>query len=511
MAQQFFIDLFTAWFCDCLRPRADRADDDDVHRPLSPTYSSPTDSDTRSYRSVTDSGGNSESGGPESDYASKAGWLRIDGFLADHEPFEEYTQRRFHPVHLGDLLGADDRYRVVHKLGWGSFGTVWLCRDILVGRYVAVKIVASNFIEDESLEKCIPRADFLVATLDTFWLDGPNGKHRCLVFPLLGPPLSPRMWWKLDQGDVGRSLRSYSRQAVEAMKVLHQHNICHADFRPLNILLRMKNLDHLSEEELYSLFGRPATAHVSTTNGTVLPDFIPQQLVDPVDFTSDGFDHKYLADEICVIDFQSSFKMNEAPDWWALPTSYCPPEWFIRNFRRNATEWQDDGQTHEDSGVSNAQPTKSEPINGIATDLWALGCTLYEIRTQASLFDWMEDESQQISDMARFLGQTPPKELFDAWDAWDLQGREEYFKDDGTATDGMKNEDNASVLEDMIARPLKIFLLDKNGRRYERKSEITREEAALFADLLKKIMHYDPNQRLALDDILDHEWFRFSE
>ena len=33
-----------------------------------------------------------------------------------------------HPVHLGDVLG--DRYRVIRKLGYGSFSTAWLAVDL---------------------------------------------------------------------------------------------------------------------------------------------------------------------------------------------------------------------------------------------------------------------------------------------------------------------------------------------------------------------------------------------
>ncbi len=38
----------------------------------------------------------------------------------------------------------------------------------------------------------------------------------------------------------------------------------YADFRPANILVRLTNLDHLSEAELLNLLADPTTAHVRT-------------------------------------------------------------------------------------------------------------------------------------------------------------------------------------------------------------------------------------------------------
>lgn len=44
------------------------------------------------------------------------------------EWIEEYRPGNFHPIHFGDLLD-DGRYRVIRKLGYGSYSTVWLARD----------------------------------------------------------------------------------------------------------------------------------------------------------------------------------------------------------------------------------------------------------------------------------------------------------------------------------------------------------------------------------------------
>jgi hypothetical protein len=62
--------------------------------------------------------------------------------LEECEDLENYEPDGFHPVHLGDVFGG--RYRVVHKLGFGGFSTVWLARDALKNCWVALKIVAAR-------------------------------------------------------------------------------------------------------------------------------------------------------------------------------------------------------------------------------------------------------------------------------------------------------------------------------------------------------------------------------
>ena len=41
---------------------------------------------------------------------------------------ELYRPGGFHPIHIGDTL-HEGRYRVIRKLGYGSFSTVWLAVD----------------------------------------------------------------------------------------------------------------------------------------------------------------------------------------------------------------------------------------------------------------------------------------------------------------------------------------------------------------------------------------------
>lgn len=46
----------------------------------------------------------------------------------DAEPLHRYRRGGYHPIRLGDRL-KDGRYRIMHKLGWGGYSTVWAARD----------------------------------------------------------------------------------------------------------------------------------------------------------------------------------------------------------------------------------------------------------------------------------------------------------------------------------------------------------------------------------------------
>lgn len=49
------------------------------------------------------------------------------------EGTDSYRVGGLHPVYVGDVY--NDRYRVLNKIGYGSYSTVWLVRD-LTAEYV---------------------------------------------------------------------------------------------------------------------------------------------------------------------------------------------------------------------------------------------------------------------------------------------------------------------------------------------------------------------------------------
>lgn len=60
----------------------------------------------------------------------------------DVESVYGYRKGGFHPVHIDDV--PHNRHQVLHKLGHGSYGTVWLSEDLTSGRFVSVKILPAN-------------------------------------------------------------------------------------------------------------------------------------------------------------------------------------------------------------------------------------------------------------------------------------------------------------------------------------------------------------------------------
>lgn len=67
----------------------------------------------------------------------------------DAEPLHRYRKGGYHPISLGDIL-KDGRYRILHKLGWGGYSTVWAVRDhrfrltLPLGRREADKVPEKN-------------------------------------------------------------------------------------------------------------------------------------------------------------------------------------------------------------------------------------------------------------------------------------------------------------------------------------------------------------------------------
>lgn len=174
-------------------------------------------------------------------------WTGIRDYLSKHYPFAiggvtedlysiGFGYGGYRAIHLGEVF--KERYKVIHKLGFGDTCTVWLCRDLQKGVWVALRVVIARLsvadpykiIKDalQGVQERDIRAAHIILPTDEFFVDGyEEDRHYCAVFPFLGPPLECVRSILDGAPDLDQRLLRFCHKAVEAMCFLHKHGICH--------------------------------------------------------------------------------------------------------------------------------------------------------------------------------------------------------------------------------------------------------------------------------------------
>lgn len=167
---------------------------------------------------------------------------------SEDEGTEDYKKGGYHPVRMGEKYN-DGRYVVQRKLGWGHFSTVWLVLDTTTGQQAALKVQksASHYTEaarDEiTLLAQIRDGDpsnecHCVRVLDWFEHSGPNGRHMCMVFEVLGDNLLTLIKHYNYRGIPIPFIRKLTREVLIGLDYLHTKcKIIHTDLKPENVML----------------------------------------------------------------------------------------------------------------------------------------------------------------------------------------------------------------------------------------------------------------------------------
>lgn len=203
---------------------------------------------------------------------------------------------------------------------------------------------------------------------------------------------------------------------------------------------------------------------------------------------------KYISSDPCLIDFGESFMASDPPEKLGTPGPYRSPELIL------------------------------ESKAGYESDLWALGCTLFEIRTGRRLFNLFDDEDDAyLEAMVQLLGVMPEPWWSTTWterpnlykDGVNEAGRAVSLSASEThqgLADGAKSVVHPSVAEG--ARSLLdklvpgVWYLSDDVHQDEKHWEIPLKERELFADLLGKLLTYTPEGRISAKNALQHEWFK---
>lgn len=223
-------------------------------------------------------------------------------------------------------------------------------------------------------------------------------------------------------------------------------------------------------------FGDTETDLVLTAseNNHELPN-APQYLVRPID--SRSIPAMYLTGDAGIIDFGESCGFSVPPKDLGLPANYCAPEILFHQ-----------------------QPEAQ-------SDIWALACTLFEIRSGQQLLQGVfADEDDILMQMVQLFGKFPEP----WWSAWekrdcrfDKEGIASTYLDDGRPTT------HSITLEEILAEGFRYYArYPEGGDAGERKEIlIPEEEIGIFANLLYQMFSYDPKKRLTAAEVANHPWF----
>ncbi|KAG2495652.1 hypothetical protein HYH03_006252 [Edaphochlamys debaryana] len=265
-------------------------------------------------------------------------------------PLREDDKDGHFQYELGENLSS--RYKILSKMGEGTFGRVLECWDRKREDYVAIKIV-------RNIDKYRHAAMIELEVLNTLEKNDPSGTnhcvalrewfdyrgHVCMVFEKLGLSLFDYMRknnYKPFPLDI---VQDFGRQLLEAVSYMHELRLVHTDLKPENILLTCQEC------------AQPTESSGSSGNGRCCSR-PPSSAIKVIDFGSATFEEQYHS---CIVSTRH----------------YRAPEVIL--------------------GLGWSYPC----------DLWSIGCILIELITGEALFQTHEN-LEHLAMMEAVLGPLPP-------------------------------------------------------------------------------------------------------
>ncbi|KAI1137797.1 kinase-like domain-containing protein [Hypoxylon sp. FL0543] len=278
------------------------------------------------------------------------------------EDREKYRPGGYHPIHFDEYIDSNKRFQVLHKLGWGESSTVWLCYDEKVRYYRSVKVMTSEASVEECRELQITktlahvdykelRDNYIALPREHFWIEGPNGRHLCFVSDLLGPSLS--------------------RNSPDGMGIHTPDSLTDLAFQ-LNKFTVME----LTDRQLNRYLGPRQYQPLEAISREGPKPHGPDYLALPVSL--DKLERKCRTGRVAIVDFGDSFQCSNPPSSSKWHRQYAGPELLF-----------------------------TDSLGGLPRDIWALACTIYEIKLQTQLFSKYESYTSLIRQMEVWFGPLP--------------------------------------------------------------------------------------------------------
>ncbi|CAG8972541.1 hypothetical protein HYALB_00001233 [Hymenoscyphus albidus] len=401
--------------------------------------------------------------------------------LLNDRNFEEgeirYHKGGFHPVRLGEIYNS--KYKVLRKLGYGRYSTVWLVKnqDPLTHNTVlanhnnraqklwAMKVLSAECygagtdvfeleIMQHLTEKNPEHEGYpYISTLhDSFRHEGPNGSHVCLIMKVMGETLSTFANW-FDNRQIPHPLvHLYSWQLLAALDYAHSCGVIHTDIQPRNIMMK-------------------------------IPD--------------ESVIERYLetSEPVSNPDTQESAAGSNVVATQSLRDVYFPENFNLMNVHValgdwGVASWVDRHLTEHIQPVLLRSPeVLLEAPWGPAVDIWNLGALVPEMIYAQQTFSGESPEGkysthQHLEEIATLL-EPFPKSLLD-------KGNREIVKP--------VFDEDGNISEKRLTRSVGLE---------QRFKDMPDNERNKFIEFVRALMTVDPEKRESAKVLMDHPWFKY--
>ncbi|KAG5963999.1 hypothetical protein E4U56_002502 [Claviceps arundinis] len=376
------------------------------------------------------------------------------------EDISQYRLGRYHPIHIDDRL--NNRYRVVHKLGYGSFSTVWLALDEKTPKYVAMKVGTTDTSRSEigTISQITQNALLFPTVLDRFDIIGPNGTHPCLV-------TSPARCSLRDSQDEGFFFglfgfpldvaRSFAAQLVIALSIVHKRGFAHGG-------------------ELLSKFRELSRNNYTNSTVTREPDKEPVVCLKPEAASKHPSVPSYVVSSAWLGIPSGCVKLAEAKlvlgDFGA---AFRPYE-----------ESQDGSHTTDLMRPPESRFDPKRPLT-FASDIWSLGYAIFDLLAPREILNEFCERNENIL-YDRILG----------------RGRSFYI-DKEVKVIYTTVDDVVRSLE--VQRQFRKRVRDSRHEwKMDRFAEDENHEIKALIKLLRCMLAFEPSERPDISQVLQSEW-----
>ncbi|KAH7049463.1 kinase-like domain-containing protein [Macrophomina phaseolina] len=375
----------------------------------------------------------------------------------EEETLPDYVASRYYPVRIGEIFR--DRYQVVGKLGFGATSTVWLARDLRECRHVTLKLFIHSksmgseldnelhvYKRIESASKHHPGRSAVRSLLDSFTVDGPEGRHRCLVHPPLWESVLEFRYRNPVRRLPEPVIAFVLKRLFQALDLLHREcHVAHTDIKEANMLLRADEsvLRAFEQEELEEPCPR------KQLDGRTI--YLSRGLNTPKDFG---------APVLC--DLGSAVPLDDGAEHREdiQPNVYRAPEVILD------IPWT------------------------YSVDIWNVGCMVWDAFEGEHLFTGHDPELDtyrgraHLAEMIALLGPPPPSLLARA------SLRSKFFSDAGDFCAGIPIPEST---------PLEYRETSLGG-------EDRKEDRDCFLRFMRRMLQWEPEERSSAGELAEDEW-----